>query len=145
MHTEEGSAMVQKVANGRFEVERIEGTTDVWWVYDYAQKKAAFVVITPVDGGLRVLNEDTGATHTVDANANCDCKAGRVGRYCYHVAAVTGRAMELRRERSAKALANIHPSRRDTGRRKPAVPACLGPLAGRQLLSVDKAGPRSLY
>ena len=39
--------MIQKVANGRFEVERIEGTTDVWWVYDYAQQKAAFVVITP--------------------------------------------------------------------------------------------------
>ena len=121
--------MVQRVANGRYEVERIEG--DVWWVYDYHRKAAAFVEITPVDGGaVKVLNEDTGATHIVDANARCNCRAGQRGLFCYHVAAVTGRAMELRRERSAKALANIHPSRRDTGRRKPAVPACIGPLAG---------------
>lgn len=123
--------MVQKVANGRYEVERVDGTTDVWWVYDYAQKKAAFVVITPAEnGGLRVLNEDTGATHIVDAEARCNCAAGRVGRYCYHVAAITGRAMELRRERSARALANIHPSRRPVSRRKPAVPACIGTFAG---------------
>jgi hypothetical protein len=136
--------MVQKVANGRYEVERVEG--DVWWVYDYRARKAAFVVITPATGGgLRVLNEDTGRAHTVDADANCDCKAGRVGRYCYHVAAVTGRAMELRRERSARALANIHPSGKGRRAHKPAPPACLGPLAGSQLLSVDKAGPRSLY
>jgi len=122
--------MIQKVANGRFEVERIEGTTDVWWVYDYAQQKAAFVVITPAaNGGLRVLNEDTGTTHIVDAEARCNCAAGRHGRYCYHVAAITGRAMELRRERSAKALANIHPSGK-ARRRKPAVPACIGPWAG---------------
>ena len=121
--------MVQKVANGRYEVERIEG--DVWWVYDYRQGKAAFVEITAVDGGgLQVLNEDTGRAHIVDAEARCNCPAGRVGRYCYHVAAVSGRAMELRRERSAKALANIHPSGKGRPRRKPAVPGCIGPLAG---------------
>ncbi len=121
--------MVQKVANGRYEVERIEG--DVWWVYDYAQKKAAFVEITAVDGGaVKVLNEDTGRAHIVDAEARCDCAAGRVGRYCYHVAAVTGRAMELRRERSARALANIHPSGKGRRAHKPAPPACLGPWAG---------------
>jgi hypothetical protein len=102
--------MVQKVANGRYEVERVDGTTDVWWVYDYRQRKAAFVEITPATaGGVKVLNEDTGVAHIVDANAHCDCKAGRVGRYCYHVAAVTGRAMELRRERSAEALRERHP------------------------------------
>ena len=123
--------MIQKVANGRFEVERVDGTESVWWVYDYRARAAAFVEITPAEnGGLRVLNEDTGRAHIVDAEAHCDCKAGQCGRYCYHVAAVTGRAMELRRERSAKALANIHPSRRDTGRRKPAPPACLGTFAG---------------
>jgi len=138
--------MVQQVANGRFEVERVDGTESVWWVYDYRARKAAFVVITPATaGGVKVLNEDTGVAHIVDANAHCDCPAGRVGRYCYHVAAVTGRAMELRRERSARALANIHPSGKGRRAHKPAPPACLGPLAGRQLLSVDKAGPRSLY
>ena len=122
--------MVQKV-NGRYEVERVDGTTDVWWVYDYRARKAAFVEITPATaGGVKVLNEDTGATHTVDAEAHCDCKAGRVGRYCYHVAAVTGRAMELRRERSARALANIHPSGKGRRAHKPAPPACLGPWAG---------------
>jgi len=122
--------MVQTVKSGRYEVERIEGTTDVWWVYDYAQQKAAFVEITPVDGGLRVLNEDTGVAHLVDAEAHCNCKAGQRGLFCYHVAAVTGRAMELRRERSARALANVRPSRRPATRRKPAVPACIGPWAG---------------
>ncbi len=121
--------MIQKVANGRFEVERVDGTESVWWVYDYRARRAAFVEITPVDGGLQVLNEDTGRAHIVDAEARCDCPAGRVGRYCYHVAAVTGRAMELRRERSARALANIHPSRRPATRRKP-LPACIGPWAG---------------
>ena len=122
--------MVQRVANGRYEVERIEG--DVWWVYDYRARKAAFVEITPATaGGVKVTNEDTGATHIVDAEAHCNCPAGRVGRYCYHVAAVTGRAMELRRERSARALANITPSGK-TRRRKPAPPACIGPLAGQQ-------------
>ena len=100
-------------------------------VYDYRARRAAFVVITPVDGGLQVLNEDTGRAHIVDAEARCDCPAGRVGRYCYHVAAVTGRAMELRRERSARALANIHPSGKGRPRRKPAVPACIT-LAGQQ-------------
>ena len=125
--------MIQKVANGRYEVERVDGTADVWWVYDYRQGKAAFVEITPATaGGVKVTNEDTGATHTVDAEAHCDCKAGRVGRYCYHVAAVTGRAMELRRERSARALAHIHPSGKGRPRRKPAPPACIGPLAGQQ-------------
>ena len=122
--------MIQKVANGRFEVERVDGTESVWWVYDYRARTAAFVEITPVDGGLRVLNEDTGRAHIVDAEAHCDCKAGQCGRYCYHVAAVTGRAMELRRERSARALANTHPSRRPVSRHKPAPPACFGPLAG---------------
>lgn len=122
--------MVHKVANGRYEVERVDGTADVWWVYDYRQGKAAFVEITPATaGGVKVLNEDTGTTHIVDAEARCNCAAGRHGRYCYHVAAITGRAMELRRERSAKALANIHPSG-NARRRKPAPPACLGPLAG---------------
>ena len=121
--------MVQKVANGRYEVERIEG--DIWWVYDYRQGKAAFVVVTPATGGgVKVTNEDTGATHIVDAEARCNCAAGRHGRYCYHVAAVTGRAMELRRERSARALANITPSGKARPRRKPAVPACIGPWAG---------------
>lgn len=121
--------MVQRVANGRYEVERIEG--DVWWVYDYRARKAAFVVITPAQGGgLQVLNEDTGRAHIVDAEARCDCPAGRVGRYCYHVAAITGRAMELRRERSARALANVRPSRRHVSRRKPAVPGCIGTFAG---------------
>ena len=120
--------MVQRVANGRYEVERIEG--DVWWVYDYRARKAAFVEIKPAQGGgLQVLNEDTGTTHIVDAEARCNCAAGRHGCYCYHVAAITGRAMELRRERSARALANIHPSRRPATRRKP-LPACIGPLAG---------------
>ena len=123
--------MIQKVANGRFEVERVDGTESVWWVHDYHARKAAFVVITPAaDGGLRVLNEDTGVAYIVDANARCNCKAGQRELFCYHVAAVTGRAMELRRERSAKALANVHPSRRDTGRRKPAVPGCIGTFAG---------------
>ena len=123
--------MIQKVANGRFEVERVDGTESVWWVYDYRARTAAFVEITPAEnGGLRVLNEDTGATHIVDAEARCDCRAGQRGLFCYHIAAVTGRAMELRRERSARALANIHPSRRPVSRRKPAVPACIGPLAG---------------
>lgn len=123
--------MVQKVANGRYEVERVDGTADVWWVYDYRARKAAFVEITAVDGGgLQVLNEDTGRAHIVDAEARCNCPAGRHGHYCYHVAAITGRAMELRRERSAKALANIHPSGKARPRRKPAPPACLGPLAG---------------
>jgi hypothetical protein len=135
MHTEEDSAMVQKVANGRYEVERVDGTTDVWWVYDYRARKAAFVEITPANGGLRVLNEDTGVAHIVDADAHCNCKAGRRGFYCYHVAAITGRAMELRRERSARALANIHPSGKGRRAHKPAPPACLGPLAGRQLLA----------
>ena len=122
--------MVQKVANGRYEVERVDGTTDVWWAYDYRQGKAAFVVITPATaGGVKVTNEDTGATHIVDAEARCNCAAGRHGRYCYHVAAVTGRAMELRRERSARALANVRPSGK-TRRRKPAPPACIGPWAG---------------
>lgn len=120
--------MVQRVANGRYEVERIEG--DVWWVYDYRARKAAFVEITPATaGGVKVLNEDTGVAYIVDANAHCDCKAGQRGLFCYHVAAVTGRAMELRRERSAKALANIHPSGK-ARRHKPAPPACIGPLAG---------------
>ena len=138
--------MIQKVANGRFEVERVDGTESVWWVYDYRARKAAFVVITPAaDGGLRVLNEDTGVAYIVDANARCNCKAGQRGLFCYHVAAVTGRAMELRRERSARALANIHPSGKGRRAHKPAPPACLGPLADRQLLSVDKSGPRSLY
>ncbi len=123
--------MIQRVANGRYEVERVAGTTDVWWVYDYAQQKAAFVEITPVDGGLQVLNEDTGVAHLVDAEAHCNCKAGQRGLFCYHVAAVTGRAMELRRERSARALANVHPSGKGRPRRKPAVPACIT-LAGQQ-------------
>jgi len=123
--------MIQKVANGRFEVERVDGTESVWWVYDYRARRAAFVVITPAaNGGLQVLNEDTGRAHIVDAEARCDCPAGQRGLFCYHVAAITGRAMELRRERSARALANVHPSRRPVSRRKPAVPACLGPLAG---------------
>ena len=123
--------MVQRVANGRYEVERVAGTADVWWVYDYRARKAAFVEITPAQGGaVKVLNEDTGMTHIVDAEGRCNCKAGQRGLFCYHVAAITGRAMELRRERSAKALANVHPSRRPVSRRKPAVPACIGNLAG---------------
>lgn len=127
--------MVQIVKGGRYEVERVAGTSDVWWVYDYHQNKGAMVVITeildPATGrkvALRVVNEDTGRVHTVNANAICDCYAGRRGRYCYHVAAATGRAMEIRRERSAKA--NISPSGKPLPRRKPAPPACLGPLAG---------------
>jgi len=123
--------MVQTVKGGRYEVERVDGTESVWWVYDYRARTAAFVEITPAEnGGLRVLNEDTGATHTVDAEARCDCRAGQRGLFCYHVAAVTGRAMELRRERSARALANIHPSGKGRPRRKPAPPACLGTFAG---------------
>ena len=125
--------MIQRVANGRYEVERVAGTEDVWWVYDYRARRAAFVVITPAQGGgLQVLNEDTGVAHLVDAEAHCNCKAGQRGLFCYHVAAITGRAMELRRERSARALANVRPSRRPATRHKPAPPACLGPLAGQQ-------------
>ncbi len=123
--------MVQTVKSGRYEVERVAGTEDVWWVYDYHARRAAFVEITPVGGGLQVLNEDTGRAHIVDAEAHCNCKAGQRGLFCYHVAAITGRAMELRRERSARALANVHPSGKGRPRRKPAVPACIT-LAGQQ-------------
>jgi hypothetical protein len=129
--------MVHQVNKGRYEVEKVEDTPDVWWVYDYRKAKGAMVQIVEeldADGNkiaLQVTNEESGSSYRVNRAGVCSCKAGQAGRFCYHVAAVTGRAMEIRRERSAKALANIAPSGMPLPRHKPAPPACLGNFAGR--------------
>ncbi len=59
-------------------------------------------------GSYTVTNKTTGATYTVtcekrDGNrfASCTCRAGELGRACYHVAAAVAAHIQLAAERQA--------------------------------------------
>jgi hypothetical protein len=59
-------------------------------------------------GSYTVTNKQTGATYTVtcekrDGNrfASCTCRAGELGRACYHLAAAVSAHLQLASERAA--------------------------------------------
>jgi hypothetical protein len=58
-------------------------------------------------GSYSVTNKQTGATYTVECTkrdgkrfASCSCRAGELGRACYHVAAAAGAHIQLAAERA---------------------------------------------
>jgi hypothetical protein len=59
-------------------------------------------------GSYTVENKTTGAAYTVTCEkrdgkrfASCTCKAGELGRACYHLAAAVSRHIQLASERAA--------------------------------------------
>jgi hypothetical protein len=59
-------------------------------------------------GSYTVTNKTTGATYTVTCEkrdgrrfASCTCKAGELGRACYHVAAAAGIHVQLATEQAS--------------------------------------------
>ncbi len=59
-------------------------------------------------GSYTVTNKQTGATYTVTCEkrngrrfASCTCRAGELGRACFHVAAAVGIHIQLASERAA--------------------------------------------
>jgi hypothetical protein len=59
-------------------------------------------------GRYTVTNKQTGATYTVTCEkrdgkrfASCTCRAGELGRACYHVAAAVAAHIQLASERAA--------------------------------------------
>jgi hypothetical protein len=58
-------------------------------------------------GSYTVTNKATGATYTVECSkrdgkrfASCSCRAGELGKACYHVAAAAGAHIQLATERA---------------------------------------------
>jgi hypothetical protein len=59
-------------------------------------------------GSYSVMNKTTGATYTVTCEkrdgkrfASCTCRAGELGRACYHLAAAVAAHIQLASERAA--------------------------------------------